>query len=86
MTDKVGGSHTLRVCQSVFEFNLALQGMKYCFWLTEVTPSFSSTTTGDKFQARLKGLSSAHTPGILKGSSGISRGFPSGGIELLVQL
>jgi hypothetical protein len=44
--------------------------MKYCFWLMGVTPSFNSTIIGAHFGPDL-GLSSAHTPGILKGSSGI---------------
>jgi hypothetical protein len=55
MTGKVGGSHVLGACQGVLNSNWALWGMKYCFWLMELTPGFSSTTTGGMFWPVLLG-------------------------------
>jgi hypothetical protein len=77
MTGKVRGSH-ISGAYLFLNSNLGLWGMKYCFWLTGVAPGFSLTTTGGVFWARLGGLSLAHTPGILKGISGISESLPLG--------
>jgi hypothetical protein len=50
MTDKVGGSPILRVCQSDLNTNLGLARNEV------LTTGFSSTTTGGTFQARCGGV------------------------------
>jgi hypothetical protein len=47
-----------------------LIGIGYCLTLIGVTPGFISTATGGMLTASPGGLSSAHTPGTLKGISG----------------
>jgi hypothetical protein len=90
MTDKVGGSHILGICQSLLNSDLGLAGNEVLFLPGgRVPPGFSSTTTRDMFQTSPEELSSTHMLGILKGIQKSQKTFHQGHratSPLLVQL